>query len=359
MDCIVRGKYGYVDPDGVKREFTYQTGNQCVPGQKNEEEQEEDEEEEERPAPVRRPNVPARRPNIPTERRPNIPATVERRPVNIPQPNVADEEEEISQVLGTPTRINRPTGTPQRTQQPAQRPVQQQQSFVDFDSEVNRFQAPQPQPRPRPAAPPARPIFNDDDDDVFIERRPIAPAPATGTGLRSFSTELVFDRNTNQFSSALEQRIPETNEEISIRERLGGFVFNPQTTTTPSPATRLGSQTFQRPEPEFINQQNFGGPVVSDQERLRQLQEIRRAEAEQQRLREERQRIQEDNQRAQQTPAVTFGAPPRAPSVQLPQQQTTQFRAPQPQFQFRPLTAQGGSSNFASGQIESFLSSLG
>ncbi|KAK4314925.1 hypothetical protein Pmani_013837 [Petrolisthes manimaculis] len=30
-DCIVTGKYGYVDPDGVRREFTYTSGNQCDP----------------------------------------------------------------------------------------------------------------------------------------------------------------------------------------------------------------------------------------------------------------------------------------------------------------------------------------
>ncbi|ROT78262.1 putative mediator of RNA polymerase II transcription subunit 12-like [Penaeus vannamei] len=31
LDCIVEGKYGYVDPDGVRREFTYTSGNQCDP----------------------------------------------------------------------------------------------------------------------------------------------------------------------------------------------------------------------------------------------------------------------------------------------------------------------------------------
>lgn len=25
-DCVVRGKYGYIDPDGNKREYEYQTG---------------------------------------------------------------------------------------------------------------------------------------------------------------------------------------------------------------------------------------------------------------------------------------------------------------------------------------------
>ncbi|CAG5025112.1 unnamed protein product [Parnassius apollo] len=38
-DCVVRGKYGYVDPDGNKREFTYVSGNPCDPNNPNEEEE--------------------------------------------------------------------------------------------------------------------------------------------------------------------------------------------------------------------------------------------------------------------------------------------------------------------------------
>ncbi|XP_013191749.2 uncharacterized protein LOC106135891 [Amyelois transitella] len=38
VDCITRGKYGYVDPDGLKREYNYETGIQC---DKNKETQEE------------------------------------------------------------------------------------------------------------------------------------------------------------------------------------------------------------------------------------------------------------------------------------------------------------------------------
>lgn len=30
-DCVVRGKYGYVDPEGMRREYTYVTGNPCDP----------------------------------------------------------------------------------------------------------------------------------------------------------------------------------------------------------------------------------------------------------------------------------------------------------------------------------------
>lgn len=42
-DCVVRGKYGYVDPDGQKREYEYQSGNPCDPNKKDQEEEEEEE----------------------------------------------------------------------------------------------------------------------------------------------------------------------------------------------------------------------------------------------------------------------------------------------------------------------------
>ena len=35
-DCITRGKYGYIDPDGVKREYTYTSGLPCEIGADNE-----------------------------------------------------------------------------------------------------------------------------------------------------------------------------------------------------------------------------------------------------------------------------------------------------------------------------------
>lgn len=37
-----RGRYGYVDPDGVKREYSYETGNQCDPNKRDQEEEEDD-----------------------------------------------------------------------------------------------------------------------------------------------------------------------------------------------------------------------------------------------------------------------------------------------------------------------------
>lgn len=43
-DCVVRGKYGYVDPDGNKREFTYVSGNPCDPNNPDQNEEEQDKE---------------------------------------------------------------------------------------------------------------------------------------------------------------------------------------------------------------------------------------------------------------------------------------------------------------------------
>lgn len=44
-DCITRGRYGYVDPDGVKREYNYETGIACDPNKRDLEEPEEEERE--------------------------------------------------------------------------------------------------------------------------------------------------------------------------------------------------------------------------------------------------------------------------------------------------------------------------
>uniref|UniRef100_A0A336LU31 CSON000740 protein n=1 Tax=Culicoides sonorensis TaxID=179676 RepID=A0A336LU31_CULSO len=60
-DCVVRGKYGYIDPDGNKREFTYVSGNPCDPN--NPEGNDEDEASEEESNENVPQNYPARRPS--------------------------------------------------------------------------------------------------------------------------------------------------------------------------------------------------------------------------------------------------------------------------------------------------------
>ena len=34
-DCITRGKYGYIDPEGVKREYSYTSGLPCEEGEED------------------------------------------------------------------------------------------------------------------------------------------------------------------------------------------------------------------------------------------------------------------------------------------------------------------------------------
>lgn len=68
-DCVVRGKYGYIDPDGNKREFTYVSGNPCDPNNPdpNDDDEASKEAEEDNNEPE---NVPANFPRRPIVSRP-------------------------------------------------------------------------------------------------------------------------------------------------------------------------------------------------------------------------------------------------------------------------------------------------
>lgn len=92
----MRGKYGYVDPDGNKREFTYVSGNPCDPNAPKDEEQEESNEAEG----GNDPNVPANYPTRPIQpiRRPiqqiQRPTIAPKPAVTLFQSTYAQEEEE-------------------------------------------------------------------------------------------------------------------------------------------------------------------------------------------------------------------------------------------------------------------------
>lgn len=70
-DCVVRGKYGYVDPDGNKREFTYVSGNPCDPNHPDETEEEPERSEEDSNEPENIPQNYPRRPVKPSAPRPS------------------------------------------------------------------------------------------------------------------------------------------------------------------------------------------------------------------------------------------------------------------------------------------------
>lgn len=99
----MRGKYGYIDPDGNKREFTYVSGNPCDPNAPKDEEQEESNEAEAANEPDYQANYP-RRPIQPI-RRP-IPASPPKPAVTLFQNTYAQEEEQPE-----PEQLLRPTHT--------------------------------------------------------------------------------------------------------------------------------------------------------------------------------------------------------------------------------------------------------
>ncbi|XP_012281241.1 putative mediator of RNA polymerase II transcription subunit 12 [Orussus abietinus] len=114
-DCVVRGKYGYVDPDGNKREFTYVSGNPCDPNAPKDDDdddlpqKQEDDDEVAGPA-----NYPAVRP-VPRPSRPNYPTTTARAPTTIFQTQYQlddDASQELEdakpQLRPTPSAFRRP-----------------------------------------------------------------------------------------------------------------------------------------------------------------------------------------------------------------------------------------------------------
>lgn len=129
-DCVVRGKYGYVDPDGNKREFTYVSGNPCDPNNPDGSEEDnaasEEESDENVPQnypqrrPVARPALPVR-PLQQTTPRPTT--TVFQNIYNHQSLGGASEEEEEENVPQT-IQIG------QRPLRPSPRPLAQTQSHT-------------------------------------------------------------------------------------------------------------------------------------------------------------------------------------------------------------------------------------
>ncbi|KAJ6638335.1 hypothetical protein Bhyg_11070, partial [Pseudolycoriella hygida] len=118
-DCVVRGKYGYVDPDGNKREFTYVSGNPCDPNHPDETEEEPELSEEESNEPENIPQNYPRRPVKPLAPRPSArPAqTTTHAPTTVfqniyssagYQESEEDEQPEPIQLLQQPQQFQRP-----------------------------------------------------------------------------------------------------------------------------------------------------------------------------------------------------------------------------------------------------------
>ena len=212
-DCITRGKYGYIDPEGVKREYTYTAGLPCEIGAEGENE-------------LAAEDGSVEDPVNPDERFRQT-------------QNVQLSEDEIPE----PARRQRVRQRTQAATRPAAAEPARQNAFANFgaNSQAARVPARRPVPartgggsaldnlltiadggaaavqptrlRPKPAAP-ANPGTFDFDSELegFTLNRPsltfdksAGAAAAAGNTGAAFQSQLVFDQNTGTFQTELRQ----------------------------------------------------------------------------------------------------------------------------------------------------------
>lgn len=240
-DCITRGKYGYIDPEGVKREYSYTSGLACEEGEGNEDDLQNldgDRVREDTVDPKERFRQTVSEQltddQIPNAARPRRP--VQRRPQEVSagqavQPQPASDSQFANFGAG---RQN----VPQR--RPAPRP---------------RPQAAAPRPAPVPARPQAQGSFDFDAElDGFTLNRPAISFEANQAAANpsSFSSSIAFNQNTGTFQTSLQQNV--AGQSLNVQNAAapqGQTTRAPQTTfqTTASPLTTVQVVTTASPAP--------------------------------------------------------------------------------------------------------------
>ena len=220
VDCITRGKYGYIDPEGVKREYTYTSGLPCTDEDGNPLEEdlqnldgtqsiEDTVDPKERfrqtvSEQLTEEQIPlAARPRRPIQRRPSeaaAPAPAREQPA--PASNQFANFGANRAVV--PERRPRPSAARPVTPRPAPAPVQT--GSFDFDSELDGFTL------NRPA----------------IKFEANSPAPASPS---SFASSIAFNQNTGTFQTSLQQNVE------------GGAPLNIQNAAAPAGTTRQPAPT--------------------------------------------------------------------------------------------------------------------
>ncbi|KAG5866404.1 hypothetical protein JTB14_004560 [Gonioctena quinquepunctata] len=384
-DCVVRGKYGYVDPDGNKREFTYVSGNPCDPNAPKDQEEPEESNETENE------NVPANYPTRPIQplRRPIAPKPS----VTLFQNTYAQEEEQPE-----PEQLLRPTPQPVRRPAYASRPQYVQQTSADEEYQVyhrpqsistttpssviykssvypititprpvtqtSTPRSPQlpattyrPQslqvsvtPRPTPltytkqlqssfspsTASPDRNLGFEREFQRFqqenIASSTSAPKSNThkpkivGTPGQVYSSALIYDPTTGQYNNQLYQNLPQSEGEFVLKQRIQPYVQRPSTQVLNIQQLQQQSPLYsQNLRPQPVNSQ----AAYQAQQSELQFQNSAQLYAQQQMLRAE----QEQQQQQQQ------------------QQQKQQAR--QPVYYIQPNTDNNGA--LAASQIDAFL----
>ena len=277
-DCITRGKYGYIDPDGIKREYTYTSGLPCqVGGEEGADLQALDGGE----SNINNNNFD---PVDPSERfrqtqnvqlgESEIPESNKRQRVNRPVVARPAEQAAAPKPAAAPQQLPAlsafpatPAPVPQRRPAPQGSALQNLFTIAENNGQTNfptaaaslptqpptlrttAFQQ-QVQPTPRPSfVAPANPGTFDFDTELegFTLNRPSLTfeqnrgasqqQPATGP---QFQSQLVFDPKSGTFQTELHQNIP-GHGELSLKDSAAPFGAGP---TTAAPATTLNSGDF-------------------------------------------------------------------------------------------------------------------
>lgn len=312
-DCVVRGKYGYVDPDGNKREFTYVSGNPCDPNAPNQEEEEQqlpDSGEENVPQ-----NIPVRRP---TPLRPRPATTLFQQNYNTANSQEEEEEEEnvpvrvpvrttprarpvtttyrptYSQSTPTPQPVFRASPSPKAAfiSQPTPKAttavrITPRPSTVEpattYRPQLLEVTA-SPSPGPSKSRPSSGQLDFDEEFKRFqLENNFVSTTSKPSKGVTSdpiYSTELVFDPSSGQYNTVLYQALPQAvGGEVNLRQRLQPFVDNPFSSSPfltprqpqPQPPLQYQQQLFQQNQAQqlaqsqqlFAQQQRRQKPVAS------------------------------------------------------------------------------------------------
>ncbi|XP_014258499.1 extensin-like [Cimex lectularius] len=385
-DCVVRGKYGYIDPDGNKREFTYVSGNPCDPNAVQSEEEEEDVPSGEENVPQNIPqNFPLRRPQLvksrpaPTSRpRPtqtvfqqdynkdseedeeeNVPVLPTHRPRpttpspvrNFPVPSFAQLEEQVQpQVLRATQRpklivTSQPRPSPQQvsiTPRPTQPPATTYRPQLVRLSTVTPASA---KKRPQPSLDLDEELknFQLEHNVVSTPRPSQAHTPKALSGSPIYTSELVFDPSSGQYNTVLYQQLPQSQGEFNLRGRLQPYVHNPQPQPffQPRPfSPRPGpppSHPFHPPTQQQLFQQQQSA-LLQQSQQLFAAQQKKQQETKPQRF--PASLLQQEPQRFTPGPSKQFHRPPPPP----PPQQPFFFVAPS-----------GDRTSLSNGQIDAFL----
>ncbi|KMR05238.1 mediator of rna polymerase ii transcription subunit 12-like isoform x2 protein [Lasius niger] len=349
VDCVVRGKYGYIDPDGNKREFSYVSGNPCDPNApKDEEEELPEKEEEELSGPANYPVVrPVQRP-VPldddasqelTEEdlKPQLRPSAFRRPSTLVQitPSTAIYESSPSPSPSLYRLASTPTAQYQTT---PSSPVLRGQSTIAssvYQSLEATTRRPVTRHHPRPHT--ERP-----DNLLYTQTHPtVSPlrtTTAASTPHLDFAAEL--ERYVNTIGShvsanptARPQAAPQTSSQTSSRVKLTGqtavtaatataaepiyqseLVYDPS--TAHQPQSLVGLQQYQQPQrqsPVYKQAQSAPTPAVTQpqevlyrRQQAQLLQQSQQLYAQQQRRQQHQQ--QQQHQQLQQPHRLQFTA---------------------------------------------------